>query len=464
MRRLRRMRQAAALEEEENATEDSISKTSGSISPSRRKSSSSTSYHDGIAEILQSLPPIDQITGMGFADPFEMYPVRPRPFFAVAIHHWANVVAPGTPFMSFEGGARTSRWWSVTMHDPLLFSAAILTSITMLSQTSHGRLVNELDVLKHKGRTIRLFNEALRDCQKNCTNEALAAVLQLAGHELFLGSKQVFDIHFLGVANMVSLMGGLDSATLDPLLRQTLLLQDQIRFSMTGRAVFCNTDDSNTLSCRAQNSQSGDIHSRLSKNVSKGQLDFRIASTVAPQDVASYFPGGRSARKLLLQSSFLFNNSDTIIWNKKEFSLWTAIIRLHALANDCDYTLARNKDTSLIAQESTLLKLRILSFTKYQPGQTSDAYAEGAHIEDIASECARIAALDTIYEILYMTQDLAENPADCPFGTSRALQSLKASKLLDGQFEPIVKWALCINAFVGKRRRKVNAAISLDAI
>lgn len=133
-----------------------------------------------------------------------------------------------------------TKWMRLALRCPALFYGTLLVSSTHYAATRVDRGA-ETWILISRGQAIRALNEALADSDQATSDDNIAAVINLAGHEvsasllysscipsqaqlaltvrqqLLIGNLPLYTCHMVGLEKMIAMRGGLHTLGLDGL-------------------------------------------------------------------------------------------------------------------------------------------------------------------------------------------------------------------------------------------------------
>jgi hypothetical protein len=109
--------------------------------------------------------------------------------------------------------------------DPALVCAIILVTIYHRLWSMGMRQPSE-DLLRLKGFVIAMFNHALADPYRSCSDQLIIAVANMAIIEALFGSEEIYDVHMKGLMRMLRIRGGLQNLSHDGYLARVLIWYD----------------------------------------------------------------------------------------------------------------------------------------------------------------------------------------------------------------------------------------------
>ncbi|KAF2843024.1 hypothetical protein M501DRAFT_1027879 [Patellaria atrata CBS 101060] len=117
-------------------------------------------------------------------------------------------------------------WFNNSPFNPALILAICLCSSGQYTPMLQLPLISQENLLHYKAHAIQALNEKLRSAGTLPDDDVLATVLFLGGFELVQGEKTA-QTHLMGLAQMVSMRGGIDAIS-SPNLHDTILMLDMI--------------------------------------------------------------------------------------------------------------------------------------------------------------------------------------------------------------------------------------------
>ncbi|KAI9721620.1 MAG: hypothetical protein M1828_005111 [Chrysothrix sp. TS-e1954] len=188
------------------------------------------------------IPGISQVLGAGRVDPFQSYPVPYRPWFPELVHQW-TILSPDLP--GIKQGYLKRDWLRMSLQEPALFYGVLLypfsyvngeLHMSTLDESGPGSYTARRELLKLwlKGRALQETNALLQDPYRNKSDLAVAAVTGLTNFELRFGDPAAEEKHFNGLKAIVEARGGLEAANIGQGIDSLIGFLDKTRFMVKG--------------------------------------------------------------------------------------------------------------------------------------------------------------------------------------------------------------------------------------
>lgn len=139
-----------------------------------------------------------------------------------------------------HGLLRTS-WFPLVMSEPALFSVIILLAASHYASLQSGPSSIKLDLLSLRYEAVLSINRSL-DARHTIHDALIGAIAKMASYEAMFGSLENYGIHMQGLAQAITLRGGLPSLGLNGLLHRIVLWIDRNAAFLHGLPMYFPVD------------------------------------------------------------------------------------------------------------------------------------------------------------------------------------------------------------------------------